>query len=76
MTELGRHFEKTMSPMMKKLLPAAFTWAFKSIPQVTDHCMYLCIWLLLAGSCTLYQIIGVPVTMNRICTSGYSVSMC
>jgi hypothetical protein len=44
MTELGRHFEKTMSPMMKKVLPAAFTWAFKSIPQVTIHCMYLCIW--------------------------------
>jgi nitrate reductase gamma subunit len=36
-TELGRHFEKTMSPMMKKLLPAAFTWAFKSIPQVTTY---------------------------------------
>jgi hypothetical protein len=35
MTELGRHFEKTMSPVMKKVLPAAFNWAFKSIPQVS-----------------------------------------
>ncbi|WIA37711.1 hypothetical protein OEZ86_014595 [Tetradesmus obliquus] len=41
MTELGRHFEKTMSPVMRTVLPAAFSWAFKSIPQGAATEVYL-----------------------------------
>lgn len=34
MTELGRHVEKTLNPVLKLTLKATLTWAFKSIPQV------------------------------------------
>jgi hypothetical protein len=34
MTELGRHIEKTLNPVLKLTLKGALMWAFKSIPQV------------------------------------------
>lgn len=34
MTELGRHFEKSMHPIARHVLLGALSWAFKSIPQV------------------------------------------
>jgi hypothetical protein len=34
MTELGRHIEKTLNPVLKLTLKATLMWAFKSIPQV------------------------------------------
>lgn len=34
MTELGRHVEKTLNPVLKLTLLATLSWAFKSIPQV------------------------------------------
>jgi hypothetical protein len=34
MTELGRHIEKTLNPVIKLTLKATLLWAFKSIPQV------------------------------------------
>jgi hypothetical protein len=38
MTELGRHIEKSLNPVLKLTLKAALTWAFKSIPQVRWCC--------------------------------------
>lgn len=37
MTELGRHVQKTLNPVMRVALLAMLSWAFKSIPQASPH---------------------------------------
>jgi hypothetical protein len=34
MTELGRHVNQSINPVMRVALLVAFAWSFKSIPQV------------------------------------------
>jgi WW domain-containing oxidoreductase len=41
MTELGRHFEKTLNPIARHLLLGAVSWVFKSIPQGAATEVYL-----------------------------------